>query len=177
MPAEDLDDLSDLRRKVAEGISRLRGLDIGDELGVEILSRLVHGRRTVSEIVEQAYGLRSTDEGFYASYRRVSREIRRLESKGLVSRRLFGRDKPYRLTELAIINLAKIGGEAKQIRALAPSDVAIYLATLGVSLPVAFIAVDWIKFSEPIIVGMFGCFCFLLGLSFGRFIQNLRRVL
>ena len=102
--------------------------------------------------------------------------MRRLESKGLVSTGLLGREKPYRLTDLAIVNLARIGGEAKQIPAMPRKDVATYLATLILSLPLVLVALRWVEFSEPALVGTFGAFCFLFGVSFSRLVQSIRRV-
>jgi hypothetical protein len=43
-------------------------------------------------------------------------------------------------------------------------------------LPLVFLVLSWVEFSEPVIVAIFGCFCFLLGLSVGRFVQVLRKV-
>jgi hypothetical protein len=174
--ASAADDITDLQDKIRSGISRLKGLDIGDETAIEILANLIGGRKTVAEIVERIYGLGSKDEGYFSAYTRVNRVIRRLESKGLVSRRVFGRDKPYRLTDLAIINLARIGGGAKQVSALPMRDIATYLATVAASLPLAVIAFQWAQFSEPVIIAMFGLFCFLFGVSFTRVLEGIRRV-
>jgi DNA-binding HxlR family transcriptional regulator len=98
------DRIDGLKERVEEGVSKLRGLDIGDQLAVEILSQLVYGRKTTTEITEGIYGLGRSDEGFKSSYTRVGRQIRQLESKGLVSRRLFGNDKPYRRWELEVLS-------------------------------------------------------------------------
>jgi hypothetical protein len=170
------ENIDELHLKVREGISKLRGLDIGDELAVEILGQLVEGRRTITEIVDHIYGVTTSDEGFYSSYSRVRREIRKLESKGLVSGKLFGKEKPYRLTELAVINLARIGGEAKQLGVLPRTDITLYTATGLSALPVLFLARGLLALSNPETATAFGCFCVLLGLSLGRFLGTLRRV-
>ena len=170
------DDIEDLQDRVRSGISRLRGLEIGDEMAIEILANLIEGRKTVAEVVERIYGLGSHDEGYFSAYSRTRREIRRLESKGLVSRRVFGRDKPYRLTDLATINLARIGGEGRQMSVLSSKDLSIYLSTVGFSLPLALIAMQRVQFSEPVVVGIFGIFCFLFGVSLTLMVQSIRRV-
>ena len=169
-------EIDDLQRRVHGGISRLKGLEIGDELEIEILAQLVNTRRTITEIVEGVYGLRSTDEGFSSSYTRVRRGTRRLESRGLITTRIFGRDKPYKLTDLAIINLARIGGEARQIPTLPRIDIATYLATTGLSVPVIVLGAKWFQISDIGVVALFAAFFFLLGASFVRFLQTLRRV-
>jgi len=174
---ENADGIEDLRIKVKEGVSKLRGLEVGNELSVEILSRLAEGRRTASELVEEIYQVRSSDEGFYSSYARVRREIRRLESKGLVSTNVLGRNRPYRLTDLAVINLARIGGESKQMPVLPPIDILIYLATAASLIPLLFGSMGrFIDPSEMVTLGLFGLFCLLLGASLTRFFQTLRRV-
>jgi len=172
----DTDKLDELEHRVYSGVSKLRGIDLGDEVEVEILSQLVGSRRTATEIVEGIYGLGSRDEGFSSSYTRVRRGIRRLEARGLVSTNLLGRDKPYRLTDLAIINLARIGGESKQVRSLPRIDLVAYLATTGLSVPVVVLGSEWFKISDIGVVVLFAAFFFLLGASFVRFLQTLRRV-
>ena len=168
--------MEDLDRRVKDGVFRLRGLGIGDELAVEILSHLVEGKMTVAEITDRVYGLTSNDEGFNSSYSRVRRGIRRLESKGLVSKSLFGGNKPFRLTEFAVINLARIGGQKKQLAIIPRIDLAVYLATGGLAVPVTLSAMAWIDVPELGAIGMFGCFCFLLGISFCRIVQSVWRV-
>ena len=168
-------EIDDLQRRIHGGISKLKGLEIADELEIEILAQLVNTRRTITEIVEGIYGIRSTDEGFSSSYTRVRRGTRKLESKGLITTRIFGRDKPYRLTDLAIINLARIGGEARQIPTLPRIDLAAYLATTGLSIPVVILGTEWFQLSDIGVVALFAAF-FLLGASFVRFLQTLRRV-
>ena len=169
-------EVDEIRRRVKDGVTNLRGLEIGDELGTEILYQLVDGRKTTSEIVELIYGLRSDDEGFKTSYGKVRREIRRLESKGLISRRLLGRDKPYRLTEFAVANLARIGGQEKQLSLVPWYDVTIYLMTLLLSTPVLLQVTDLVQFPEAIHVGLFTCLAFLLGASSVEILRTLRRV-
>ena len=174
--SDNIENVEKLRHKVRNGVSKLKGLDIGDELAVEIMAQLVEGRRTVSEVVERTYGLCVSDEGFHSSYNRVSREIRRLESKGLVSRKLLGRDKPYRLTQLAIANLARIGGEEQQLPLVTKTDLATYLATVALSVPHFLRAMQWIELAELPTIGLLVGFSFCLGFSCARLLQTLRKV-
>ncbi len=172
----DSDNIDDLKRRVRSGVSKLRGLEVGDDLGLEVLAQLVDGKKTASEIVEQVYGIISTDEGFASSYGKVRREIRKLESKGLVSRRLFGNEKPYSLTDLAIINLARIGGEGKQIPVLPRKDIALYALTGVIAIPVVLSNIDYIQLTELGTIGLLIFFCVLFGISLCRFFEALRRV-
>ncbi len=168
--------IDDLKGKVKEGITKLKGLEIGDELGVEIMAQLVEGKKTPAEIVERVYGLQNPDEGFISSYGRVWREIRRLEAKGLVSRKLFGKDKPYRLTQLAIVNLARIGGEEQQ-RSIIPSiDLVPYLGTLGAAIASALQAQGLLHLSQQGTLVLLVSLCLFVGISFTRVLEAIRRV-
>ncbi len=133
-------------------------------------------KRTGAELTERIYGLTSNDEGYNSCYSRIRRKIRSLESKGLVSRSLFGNNKPFRLTELAIINLAKIGGKEKQLNVIPRVDLVVYIFTIALAIPVFLLSACLIDMAELSIIGMFRCFCFLLGLSFCRIVQSVRRV-
>ena len=168
--------VDDLYRRVQKGVSRLKGLEIEDVVSVEILVQLLECKMTVSEIVERIYGVTSSDEGFKSSYGKVWRQIRQLESKGLVSRKVFGRDKPYRLTDLAVTNLARIGGEEKQLSLIPKTDLSAYLATVALAVLVALQAVGWLQLGEITTIVLFPSFCFILGISFYGALRMIRRV-
>ncbi len=172
----DSDNIDDLKRRVRNGVSKLRGLEVGDELGVEVLAQLVDGKMTASEIVERVYGITSSDEGFNSAYGKVRREIRKLESKGLVSRKLFGNEKPYGLTDLAVINLARIGREGKQVPVIPRKDIALYVVTGALSIPVILSNTGHIQLAELSTIGLLVFFCILFGISLCRFLETLRRV-
>lgn len=174
--SDSIDNIDKLKTKAKEGVSKLRGLDMGDVLSIEILSQLVDGRKSTAEIVEEVYGLRKGDEGFKSCYSRVSRAIKKLESRGLISRQLFGRDKPYRLTQLAIINLARIGGEEQQMMLVPRTDMAAYAGALALALPLAMRALGMLTISGEVEVWLFPCFCFLLGVCFVEVLRTFRRV-
>ena len=174
--SDAIDNLDKLKTRVREGVSKLKGLDIGDELAVEILAQLVDGRKSAAEIVVLVYGLRKGDGGFKSCYSRVGRVIRRLESRGLVSRRFFGRDKPYRLTQLAITNLARIGGEEQQLSIVPWFDGVVYLVTLGLAVPVALQSMGWLQLPETLTIGLSGFLCILLGASICELVRTVRRV-
>ena len=74
--------------------------DLRDLVQVGIVRKLLPGSRISSELVEAVYDVRRGDEGFQTYYTKIRRAIADLESRGFVSRRLFGRDRPFRLTQL-----------------------------------------------------------------------------
>jgi hypothetical protein len=170
------DDLNGLRSDVKKGVYRIQGLELGDQLAIEVLLHLVESRKTMTEIVEYIYGLRRSDEGFGSCFTKVRRATKRLESSGLVSTGLFGRDKPYRLTDLAIINLARIGGGREQMSVLPKLDLLTYALTASFSLPVAFLGLEWLQLFDSGVIAVFGIFFYLLGVSTVRIVQALRRV-
>lgn len=172
----DSDNIDDLKQKVVDGVSKLRGLDIGDLLAVEILGQLVQGKKSLTEITEGIYGLGRSDDGFKSCYTRVGREIRRLESKGLVSRKLFGNERPYRLTQLAIINLARIGGEEQQLPVIPRIDLVPYLGTLGISVIGALHARGIVQLPETGTLGLLLIFGIFIGISLTEVLRTLRRV-
>jgi repressor of nif and glnA expression len=174
--SDKIESIEGIKRRVREGVSRLRGLDIGDTVAVEILAQLVESKMTVTEMVERVYGLNISDEGYHSCYSRIRRELKILESKGLVSRKLFGKEKPYRLTALAITNLARIGGEEKQLGLFSRIDVGVYLATFGSSIIIVVIALGWFQLSELGVLGLFGIFCFFLGAAVFGSLRAIRRV-
>ena len=175
MVVESVDRIQELRKTVRVGVGALRGLDIADQLQVEILSQLIENRATLTELVLGIYGVANQDPGFNSCFSRVRRAARRLESKGLVSRGLFGNDRPYRLTDLAVTNLAKIGGGKSQIPVLPRRDMAIYLATGLLALPAAM--PSSLGLAEIGVVAAFSCFSCLLGVSCCKFTQMLWRVI
>jgi hypothetical protein len=170
------DDIDNLKQRVEDGVSKLKGLDIGDELAIEILSQLVQGRKTITEITEGIYGLSRSDEGFRSCFNRVGREVRRLESKGLVSRRLFGKNRPCRLTQHAVINLARIGGEEEQLSLLPWYDSVVYLATLGATVAVGMQSMGWFQPAKTPTITLSAFLCVMFGASMCELIRAVRRV-
>ncbi len=84
---------------------------------VQIVRELLNGRRTVAELVEALFALRQGDEGYLAQYYQIDKELKLMGSRGLVSRRPFGRDKPYALTQHAVARLTMILGQGRGLGA------------------------------------------------------------
>jgi len=145
-------------------------------LQIEIVEELLSGRRTVAELVEAIYSVSRGGEGFATHYSRVRREIRQLESKGfVVPRKLFGRDKPYGLTQLAVAKLTQIEGvEPGQSQRVVPRiDYLLYVGAI-----LLWIAASTVLASSGYVSTiMVAAFFFTSGIAFCRFLQTVRRVI
>ncbi len=69
-------------------------------LQAEILRELLIGERTVTELTFTIFHSDYQDKEFEVYHGRVRRAVKSLEKKGFIARRsLFGREKPYKLTQ------------------------------------------------------------------------------
>jgi hypothetical protein len=171
------DALEELAGKLEKGVTRLRGVKVDDQLEVEVVLRLLKGRRTVSELVDQIYGVGRADGGFASSYTRVRRAVKRLESRGLVSTNMLGKERPYKLTQYAIINLARIGGEEEQVSFVSRKEFTVYLLTFVSSIIAGVMGQGWIEAPDILIMMVFGAFCYLLGATSILFVRSFRRII
>ena len=94
----------------------------------------------------------------------------------LVSRRLLGRDKPYKLTQLAITNLARIGGEEQQLSLVPWFDLVLYLSTLATTVAVGLQSAGWLTLPETPTIGLSALLCTLLGATICELVRTVRRV-
>jgi len=80
--------------------ARLKG-----SLEADVVSCLVEGQKTITEMVENIFQIRINNPEFNTYYMRVWRATQDLEYKGYVARSLFGRQRPYRVTPLCVEKL------------------------------------------------------------------------
>jgi len=124
-----------VREEVLKRIRRAREADLTSPLEIEIVARLMEGDRTATELTEQIFGS-SDDLG--AEYARVRRQLKGLESRGIVAGvTLFGRERPYRLTRYGISKLISLQG-VREERLVPLPDIALYLSTLSLLAFVLF---------------------------------------
>lgn len=169
------DSLSELQRNMRRATEELAKAEMSNIRQVQIVRELLNGRRTVTELVESLYGLSQDEPGFSTHYSQVQKELRELGSKGFVSRRPFGRNKPYRLTQLAVARLTMMDGVKKGYasRVIPGIDLVLYAGVLVVGSAGAWIAVNW---ETPFLIMAF-TFVFLGGVAFCRFAEAMRRVI
>lgn len=173
---------------IEESLSRLRSrltrsmMDLAKSelslLQIEIVEELLLGRRTVTELVETIYSVRRGEYGFSAQYSRIRRELRELESRGfVVSKKFFGRDKPYGLTQLCVARLTSIEGvEPGTSRHIVPRiDLVLYLGVIVIGI-VSRILIPRLE-APGISTILLACFFFTSGLAVSRFLQTLKRVI
>jgi hypothetical protein len=161
-----------------ESVRSLKDLALVSELQTEVLRHLVDGPRTVPELVFLIYEVGREDSEFSIYYMRIRRSIRKLENKALVSTKIFGRDKPYRLTRYAVENLYYVGRPNSPETLLSRVDLAIYSAALILGSGTLFLVWSSPSVPEPTwIIISSGAFTYLLGLATSRIIRSLRRII
>jgi len=169
--------ISQLRLRLNRSMTELAKSQLS-MLQVSIVQELLSGRRTVAELVEAIYTVRQGDAGYGTLYSRVRREIRQMESEGLVARRLFGRDKPYTLTQLAVARLTMIEGVKPDStrRVITRTDLIVYITVLALGVTLGEMTMT--KIANPMVFLLLAfVFVFTGGISFCRFLQILRRVM
>jgi hypothetical protein len=100
------------RRRLLPSVNELNKLKLS-LIQTEILIRLADGRRTATELSVQIYGNDANNPSAETYYARIRRAARDLQRRGFVSTPLLGRDKPYRLTEHGILQIASLGNSAR----------------------------------------------------------------
>jgi hypothetical protein len=157
-------------------IKEFRELNLG-MLEVEVLARLVDGRRTNNELVLEIYGTGKDRSDFTADYNRVRRALKNLERKGLVSTPLLSKEKPYRLTQHGIASLTRIGGTKwPKPRIIPVKDRVLYASSI--IFAVATVAVSRGEvLSHPFDSILASVFLVTVGGSLVRMLETIRRVL
>jgi len=146
-------------------------------LDAEILDRLIDGKRTIAELVNEIYGLRRGNEGYESHCKRVRRATQSLERKGLVSTQIFGRDKPYRLTRHGVAVLASISKDVGEPRIIGRGELSVVLFALIVgSLMFAATRQGIGGVPGAFLSFIFALFFTLLGFSLGVLLRVVRRV-
>jgi len=168
--------LSELRSRLTKDMDLLAKSQL-NLVQASIAQELLSGRRTVAELTEAIHTTRPGDPDYTTQYSKIRREIREMESRGLVvSQGLFGRDKPYRLTQLAVSRLTEIQAiRTTETRAIPRIDTALYLSVMILGLLLVGIVLYMETGPMPFLALAF-TFAFGGGAAFCRFIETLRRI-
>ena len=170
VPLDD-DSLSRVRTGILSSVRKLRRIDL-DILQIEIISHLMEGKRTATELVMEIYMIEPGQPDYQARYATVRRSLKDLEARGYASTNLLGRDKPYRLTRHGIAVICSIVPGDEGARVAGRADLAI----LGLTGVAAILMVLLRNSAEIIVFASFATFFTLLGLSLRTFGRILRRV-
>ena len=177
------DSFQELRNKINGSLSELVRAQFTDLLQVEILLELLNGSRTVAELVVAIYQVGDKDPGFKTCYTRVSRTAAELRSRGLLSRSLLGKEKPYHLTQLAVARLSSFEGVKASSRGevVPRGDLTIYVSSLSLGL-VSVVAGRGIisgtlEEVEILYLVIFSLFLLATGAALTRLYDAIRRII
>jgi len=151
----------------------LDGMEIYKPLEIDILRQLAKGRRTVSELTEIIYGVDRYNAEYYRYYMKVSRAIKALQRRGYVVSRIFGRDKPFRLTPYAAGKIIDIELLGKSL--IAPLDALVYVATAILGITSIGMAGEGFL-DTPLAIVLYTTFIFLSGYSLRLLWVTIKRV-
>jgi hypothetical protein len=169
MGQEKAEDLVD---ELMTSTRQIGSLDLSP-LQIEIVRELMDGKRTLTEIALKIYGVRYGDASYEAVYSRLRRAVAGLEKTGIVSRSgLFGRGKPYHLTQFGVACLAKIAPGMEKPRIMTFLDQLI----LGLILPLALISYYLSETGGQAYIASIAILFFFIGVGVSRSIQIMRRV-
>ena len=167
----------ELQNTMRRAMEQLAKGELTNIVQVQIVRELLNGRRTVAELVEALFELKQGDEGYLAHYYQIDKELRLMGSKGLVSRRLFGRDKPYALTQHAVARLTMIRGvKGRSSSKVVPRrDLLLYASVMVLGMIGAWLATGSLGSGTPLLAIAF-LFMFAGGAAFARFVEAFLRV-
>jgi len=158
--------------EVRGAIKKFRTLQAGSLLEAEIIAELSAGRRSTAELTCQIFETSRDKSEYAAYYDRVRRALRILEGKGYVSHRLFGKERPHALTQLALTNLLRLDSVEP------PKRWPDYAAFSGfITLAAITLALANSEAAANLFLAAYSGFLILGGVSVTRMLQILRRVM
>jgi hypothetical protein len=163
-----------IRSAMLKDLSYLKVLGVDTVLETEIIVRLLDGRKTAGELVESIFSRGNDDPDFHQYYMRVCRCLKGLESKGYVSRQLFGSRKPFRLTRHAIDLLLKQdpGSEKGLVRF---PDLALYIVTFLAAVCTIIAESGATSLPRSQFMVLYTVFAVLAGMSILKFLETVRK--
>jgi hypothetical protein len=170
----DIDDvLSKAESEVRVAINKFQAIEVDSILEARIIAELVRGSRSVAELTCWIFETDNDKPEYTAYYDRVRRVLRILEGKGYVSRRLFGKEKPYRLTNLALRKLLELKHENIDRARLV--DYALYASF--VSLVGIILGLTWSRVGGNLFFILYSLFLVLSGASLARMVRMIQEVM
>ncbi len=159
-------------QEVRGAIKKFQTPQAGSLLEARIIAELSAGRRSIAELTCQIFETNRDKPEYAASYDRVRRALRILEGRGYVSHRLFGKERPYTLTQLALTNLLRLDSVKP------PRRWFDYAAFSGfITLAAITLALANGKAAANLFLAAYSGFLILAGVSMTRMLQILRQVM
>jgi hypothetical protein len=175
--SRDLETEHKIHSRLKSSLVWLEEMDLSSTTEANIFTELLAGRRTIAELAEIMYHVRRDNERYSTYYDKIRRAMGPLEAKGYVSRRIFGRDKPYGLTRFAKerILAANLGTGNPKILSLA--DTVLYTLTLLMAALSWALAKQVTTPPRGAYSVLYSAFLLAAGMSITRFVEMMRRVL
>jgi len=170
--------LRELKETVTRSVSELARIELKDVLQAEILLELLKGQRTAHELVEAIYHVGSDHPGYRTYYTKVRRNLTDMRAKGYVSKRLLGKEKPYRMTPLAVARISAISGVGGRKRAtpFPRGDIVLYCLSVVLGLVSMILAKGVVVVTGEWFPIVFSIFLLTSGAAITRLYDALRSV-
>jgi hypothetical protein len=163
------------KKRIRHDIRRLGASGLATPLEAEIVVQLLDGRRSPAELAQLIYRQSGGNPVPHHQYMRVSRALRNLESRGYVSRNMFGLPKPYKLTRHAMSRLAG-AGESHPRGPITRWDVLLYVSTGILTASTAAANMGFLSIARPSFTLLYTSSLLLSGMCATRLIQTVRSV-
>ncbi len=161
--------------RVLRNLGYQKALGLVTVLEAEMIAYLLERSRTVADIVDLVYRTRKDDPAFHQNYMRVSRTLRLLETRGYVSRRLFGSNKPYRITDYALQKLAGVE-RVWGTRLVSGWELAIYAGTITAATVTIFASLGVLQVSRFGFMIIYTVLVFLSGVCAPGLVRMFKKV-
>jgi hypothetical protein len=165
---------SDEAKSLLGDMRQFRELGADSLLQGELLIRLTKREATIGDLARDIFDPKDRSES-KAEYMRVMRAMNALEARGFVARKLFGKEKPYRLTRYGRENIETIlEGQSPEIL-LTRGSLAMYLGT-AVMVVLSVVATIH-RFPSVVLVLAWLLSGVLLGICLTKFVKTLKVVM
>lgn len=161
-------------KEALENIHRLKHLGVDSVLQVEIMAHLAEGSGAAWHLASKIFRSGNNDPPSRAQYMKVLRALAGLEREGYVSRSLFGKERPYRLTRHGQELMNAIVGGQEPSSLISRNDLILY-ASAASSAWVSLILTG-MELSSILLMGCWLASGILTGLCIGALGRTLRRI-
>ena len=171
----DLPGANALRKDAPTGKEIAERMELSRPIEAEMLHSLTEGRRTAGELVQRIYGVSKENPDYHTYYMKVFRAAKALQKQGYISTRLFGRDRPYKLTPYAAARMMEIeDGRQPPISRVELAAFGVTIALGIANMALALQSGNWL--SGPDTIVPYSALLVLTGFCLSRLSLALRKV-